>query len=196
MNRSLWAILFSVGLLSSCMFASTINTMMFYIPNDGSGDNFAFRQSLNGTNIRMNLSIDGGTPYSFFNVDRYAPGSVLGGSTDVFFSDSNSVTINRTQHELGFNGPGTLFLSSITLPTSGKSFTATVGLDFVASGIVSDTGQLLNISGAQVGKISFTFDNGVYLAGAFTPVPEPSALVLMGSGLIGILGLARSRLRV
>jgi len=196
MNRSLWAILFSVVLLSSGMFANTIHTMMYYIPNDGSGDNFAFRQSLNGTNIRMNISIDGGTPYSFFNVDGYAPGAVLGGSTDVFFSDVSSVTINGTQHELDLNGPGTLFMSSITLPTNGKSFTATVGLDFMVSGIVADTGQLLNISGAQVGKITFTFDNGAYLAGAFTPVPEPSALVLMGSGLIGILGLARRRLRV
>jgi hypothetical protein len=196
MNRSLWAILFSVVLLSSGMFADTINTMMFFVPNDGSGDNFAFRQRLNGTNIGMSISIDGGTPFFFFNAYGYAPGSVLGGSADVFFSDFNSVTINGTQHELDFNVPGTLFVSSITLPTNGKSFTARVELDFVASGIVADTGQLLNISGAQVGKITFTFENGVYYAGAFTAIPEPSALVLMGLGLIGILGLARRRLRV
>jgi hypothetical protein len=196
MKRSLWAILFSVVLLSSGMFADTINTMMFFGPNDGSGDNFGFLQRLNGTNLRMNIAIGGGTPYSFFNVEGYAPGSVLGGSADVFFSDFNSVTINGTQHELDFNGPGSLFVSSITLPTNGKSFTAKVGLDFSASGIVADTGQLLNISGAQVGKITFTFVDGAYFANAFTPVPEPSALVLMGSGLIGILGLARRRLRV
>jgi hypothetical protein len=196
MKRSLWAILFSVVLLSSSMFADTINTMMFFIPNDGSGDNFGFRQSLNGTNIRMNIAIDGGTPYSFFNGEGYAPGSVLGGSADVFFSDFNSVTINGTQHELDFNNVGTLFVSSITLPTNGKSFTAKVGLDFSVSGIVADTGQELNISGAQIGKITFTFADGAYFASAFTTVPEPSALVLMGSGLIGIVGLARRRLRV
>jgi hypothetical protein len=196
MKRSLWAILFSVVLLSSGMFADTINTMMFFGQNDGSGDNFGFLQRLNGTNIRMTIAIGGGTPYSFFNDQNYAPGSVLGGSTDVFFSDFNTVTINGTQHELDFNGPGSLFVSSITLPTDGKNFTARVGLDFSASGIIADTGQLLNISGAQVGKITFAFVDGAYFAGPFTPVPEPSALVLMGSGLIGILGLARRRLRV
>jgi len=196
MKRSLWAILFSVVLLSSGMFADTINTTMFFSPNDGSGDNFGFLQRLDGTNIRMTIAIGGGTPYSFFNVGGYAPGSVLGGSSDVFFSDSGIVTINGTQHELDLNGTGTLFMSSITLPTNGKSFTAEVGLDFMASGTVADTGQQLGISGAQVGKITFTFGNGAYFASAFTTVPEPSALVLMGSGLIGILGLARRRLRV
>ncbi len=197
MKRSLWAILFCVVLLSSGMFADSINTMIFFTPNDGTGDNFAFRQSLNGTNLAMNISIFGGTSYFFFNTNGYAPGSILGGSTDVFFSDFNIVTINGTQHDLAFrNGPGTLFMSSIFLPTNGKSFTANVELDFMVLGTVADTGQLLNISGSQVGKIAFTFEDGAYYAGNFTPVPEPSALVLMGSGLIGILGLARRRLRV
>jgi PEP-CTERM motif len=196
MKRSLWAILFCVVLLSSGMFADSINTMMFFTPNDGTGDNFAFRQSLNGTNLAMNISIFGGTSYFFFNTNGYAPGSILGGSTDVFFSDFNSVTINGTQHELDFHSLGTLFMSSIFLPTNGKSFTANVELDFMVLGTVADTGQLLNISGSQVGKITFTFEDGAYFAGNFTPVPEPSALVLMGSGLIGILGLARRRLRV
>lgn len=144
----------------------------------------------------MNISIYGGAPYFFFNVDGYAPGSVLGGSVDVFFSDINSVTINGTQHEWDFNSPGTLFMSSITLSTNGNSVTARVALDFMALGTIADTGQLLNISGSQVGKITFTFENGTYYAGNFTPVPEPSALVLMGSGLIVISGLARRRLRV
>src|ERR1700720_2936531 len=138
MKRSLWAMLFSVVLLSSGVFA---NTRIFFAPNDGGGDNFAFRQSM----IGITISIDGGTPYGFFNVGGYAPGSVLGGSADVFFSGFDPVTINGTQHDLLFRDTGTLFMSSIALPTNGQSFTAKVVLDFVATGIVADTGQVLNI---------------------------------------------------
>jgi hypothetical protein len=197
MRRSLWAILFSVALLSSGMFADTIITL---VPNDSTGDNFAFLQSLNGTEI----SIEGGTPYSFFNTNAYAPGSVLAGPVSVFFSDNNTVTINGTQYELDFANTGTLFMSSITLPTNGQSFfMAKVVLGFTAPGIyfVGGIEKLLNIRAVQSGEIPFVFENGAYYAaGGFTAVPtavpEPSAIGLMGSGLIGMLGLARKRFRV
>lgn len=80
---------------------------------------------------------------------------------------------------------------------------ARVVIDFTAPGIFFAGGieKVLNISGAEGGEIPFVFENGAYYAaGGFTAVPtavpEPSALGLMGSGLIGMLGLARKRLRV
>jgi hypothetical protein len=196
MKRFLCATLFSVVLLSSSMFA---DTMIFLGPNDGSGDNFAFLQSLNG----IQISIGGGTPYDFFNTGAYAPGSAFGGPVAVFF-DNGTVTIKGTQYELGFAGPGTLFASIITFPTNGQSFTAKVVLDFTAPGLYFTPGgveKMLNISGVQSGEIPFVFENGAYyaaggFAGSPSVVPEPSALGLMGSGLIGLLGLARKRLRV
>ena len=197
MKRSLWAILFSVVLLSSGMFADTIISLA---PNDGTGDNFGFLQHLNGTEI----SIEGGTPYSFFNSNNaYAPGSVLGGPADVFFSDNNTVTINGTPYELDFANTGTLFMSSITLLANSQSFfMAKVVLDFTAPGIyfVGGVEKALNIRAVQSGEIPFVFVNGAYyVAGGFTAVPtavpEPSAWGLMGSGLIGMLGFARKRLR-
>jgi hypothetical protein len=196
MKRSLWAILFSVVLLSGSMFA---DTMIFWGPNDGSGDNFGFLQSLNGVAI----SIGGGTPYDFFNTGAYTPGSVLGGPVAVFFDDFSTVTINGTQYELDFNGPGTLFVSTITLPTNGQNFTAKVTLNFTAPGIYftpAGVEKMLNINGTESGEIPFAFFNGAYYAGEFTGspnvVPEPSTWTLMGSGLIGMWGLARKRLRV
>src|SRR5712691_11674159 len=66
-----------VLMLGSAFADSTI----FFIPNDGSGDNFGFRQRGGGVII----GIEGGTAVDFFNVFGYAPGSTLGGFfTDVF----------------------------------------------------------------------------------------------------------------
>jgi len=169
MKRSLWAILFSVVLLSGSMFADTI----YWALNDGTGDNFAFLQSLNG--IGTEISIYGGTPYSVFSsTSAYPPGSGLEGPIAVFFEDISTITINGTQYSLGFAGPGTLFVSTIVFPTNGQNFTATVTLDFTAVGIYFTSAgveEVLNISGAQTGQIPFVFETGLspYLNGRIIP---------------------------
>jgi len=189
MKRFLWVTPILFVLMSGSAFGTSVSIGFF--PNDGSGDNFRFLQQGGGIVIR----IQGGTPVAFFNTDGYAPGSTLGGTTDVFFS-GGFVQFGGNSFELGFSGPGTLFLRSFTLTTNGKDFTAQVEVDFSVLATIPDTGQSLDVGGGAVGKIPFHLFNGLYYAGGFTTVPEPGTLALMGTGLIGILAFARKRLRI
>jgi PEP-CTERM motif len=190
MKRFLWFTPILFVLMSSSLFADSVTTFIGLLPNDGSGDNFGFFQQGNGVTI----GIAGGVPYDFFNIDGYAPGSTLGGSADVFFSEA-FIQIGSNSYDLDFNGPGTLFLSGFTLPTNGKDFTAHVELEFSASATIPDLGQTLDVSGGRAGKMTFHFFNGFYYADSagFTVVPEPNTLGFMATGLAGIIGVIRRK---
>jgi len=168
-------------------FANSIRIGL--LPNDGSGDNFGFFQQSGGVTV----FVGGGTPFDFFNVFGYVPGTTLGGSTDVFFG-GGVIRIDGTWYDISFDAPGALFMSSFTLPNNGKDFTAHVGLDFSASGSIFNPDQtFISVGGGAKGTIKFSLVDGVYYPGSFVQAPEPGALVLVGTGLIGILGIYRRR---
>jgi hypothetical protein len=183
--------LLCVTLISSTAFADHI----YLIPNNGSGDNFGFVGQMNG----HQLFLSGGTSADFFNDIRgYLPGSTFGGSASLSLY-STIVWIDGMPMEFGFpqGTPDTsIFISSFTLPTDGKSFTKFVEIGFSAMGINSDTGQTIELGGGASGNISFYFSTGtgLYYPGDFVQAPEPGTLGLIGIGIISILGSARKRL--
>lgn len=161
-------------------FADSIQ--MGFGPNDGSGGNFGM--IVNGPGF--SIGVFGGTPYDFYNFDGIAPGSTIFGNTDVYM-DGGYAVLGGIGHNLDLD-VGSLFVSSITLPTNGKNFTTWVELDFNDSGTLNDTLQPISISGSQTGKITFYYDQGSYYGGDFTTVPEPTTFILLGTGLAGIAG--------
>jgi PEP-CTERM motif len=192
MKRFLWTMPMLFVVLSASAFASSVTIGLS--PNNGSGDNFAFLQGLD-------VGISGGTAFEYFNTQGYAPGSTLGGTTDVFFS-SGFVQIGGTTYDLLFTGPGTLFVSSFTLPANGgKNFAIQAFASFSAQAQIFVNGQpqLIGLGGGAPGLMTFTWDpsSGLFFANpvVFTTAPEPGTLGLMGTGLISMLGLARRKTR-
>ena len=190
MKRSVLPLsLLCVTLLCSTAFADHL----YLFPNSGSGDNFGFVGQMNA----HQLFLAGGTPYDFFGTGGYAPGSMFGGGTTLFLYPT-IVWIDGVPLEFGFSqNDSTIFISPFTLPTNGKGFTMFVQIGFSAIGVNVDTGQTIRVGGGAAGRIPFSFEpnTGLYYPEAFVQAAEPATLGFFGTGIIGILGLARRRLK-
>jgi|HubBroStandDraft_6_1064221.scaffolds.fasta_scaffold136943_3 hypothetical protein len=178
-HRVLTALLVAT-LLSGCAFA---NTIIYMIPNDGSGDNFGFVTYGPG----YYFSGDGGLSYSLFNwTDGYAPGSVwpVGGE---LFLGSGLAKVGGTSFEIFYQAGASLFVSSFTFPAKGTSFRPLVDVGFSAVGFNPDTGETFDVNGGAQGYINFYFYNGLWYTGSrFEEVPEPGTLALIVTGVLGL----------
>jgi hypothetical protein len=166
--------------LSSTCFGDA--TQLFFGPNYGDGGNFGLLESGPGYYV----AVGGGTPWEFYN-DFYPidPGSTMFGGTVDVYMDGGVAVLGGIAHDLDLS-VGSLFVSSVTLPTNGKDFTATVQLYFTDFGTTNDTLEPISIAGSQTGTITFYYYGGYYSGGDFTVAPEPTTFVLLGTGLAGI----------
>ena len=156
MKRFLWALPTFLLVISASAFADSV--IIGLNPNDGSGDNFGFIIKSSG----LTFGGGGGTPYSSFNDQGYAPGSTFGGDLGVFLNNGNNFAqIGDTSYgdENVLYSVGSLFLSTITLPTNGKDFTVLVTADFSAFATIVATGQGFGVSGSGIGTMTFLFNH-------------------------------------
>lgn len=162
---------------------------LYLVPNFGAGDNFAYFTQMNG----HELVLSGGTDPYFFGSFGYQPGYTFGGGALYLYS--SVIWIDGIPTEFYFF-PGSIGMN-ITLPTDGRDFfRAFTDIGFGATGINFDTGQTIGVGGGAFGSISFFRGlDGLYYASPFEQVPEPGTLGLIGTGLMGIVAVARKRLR-
>jgi hypothetical protein len=186
MKRSFTLTLGLVLWMSLTAFADHI----YLLPNDGSGDNFAFVGIMNN----HQLVLSGGTDPYFFNTKGYDPGSTLELGGALYLYDS-SIWFNGGLTDFSFS-PGSIDMSKIVLPSDGRDFfRAFVNISFFATGTDYLSGQTIDVSGSSSGWIPFYLGgDGLYHAEGFAAVPEPGTWALLGTGFIAILTLARKRL--
>jgi hypothetical protein len=178
--------------ISVSAFADSVTIIL--APGSPDESNFQFISHQQG----ISVFLVGTVPESFYSNSLIAPGSTLGGTSNVFV-DGGLIKINGVSYDnLGLD-IGSLFIGSFTFPTNGKDFTIPVQASFSVAEQIVGTGITIHINETVSGKVTFRFISNVGLYRpstiVLTTVPEPATLGLMGTGLAGILALARKKLK-
>ena len=151
--------------------------------SDGSGAPWAYVPNAPAGTIKVNFPDSSNAynqPSGFVETTFVLPENFTAASINGEFSVDDQGVVFLNGHNIGAVGPATY-----------ASFATTVQSDFVAGTntlIISD-----NNSGGGPSGVEF-YGNVNYAAPQTNVTPEPSSMLLMGSGLLGFAGMVRRKI--
>lgn len=127
------------------------------------------------------------------NQDKYWDNAIaaMGSGTEIVIDDpaSNAFAISAAVHNTNFSG-------NIPDIDTTNGVGSTMGFYYVTRSSSANTAEsLAETYGSAFGDSTFTLaqDGTLTFANNVTPIPVPAAVWLLGSGLVGLVGVARRR---
>ena len=181
---------FQAGTADTTGAASEYGTIKLWGPNDGSSNGLTASSPAGGSFVAM----DGGYAQGTISqtISGFSAGDIVSVTFDYAYSQQSGNTGMNTEDLLVSLGNQSIATTSGTIASKGFSGWQSTTLNFTATSS-SEVLSFLAQSGPN-GAPPFVLLDGV-TASSHTPVPEPSSLALLGTGLASAAGLLRKKLK-
>ena len=192
------------------LFSSAVLLLVSGITAIAHADTFTFTDGLGAKYALDETSLGGGKYDIFLTIDASGVhGAATLGDVAILATDGAYSNLTPVSEPAGYAAPVAGGLNNGGCNGSGTGFFCFVGSEPVGKagdvytfevslvGMLADTGhvkdQFFNIDGAKVEQLSQDICVGTHDPTPPASTPEPSSLMLMGTGVLGLAGVVRRR---